>query len=326
VTPLRIGLVGAARITPQALIAPAAARADVEIVAVAARDPVRAATFAERHSIPEVEPDYRSLMRRRDIDLVYVATPPALHAEHAIEALRHHKAVLCEKPLAASLADTEAMVEESRRAGRPLIEAFHYRFHEAFARVLSHVQAGDLGRLEAIEARFDTRIAPMAGELRWSHALGGGALLDLGCYAVHAARTIAACEPEVVEARCDLREGVDASTSATLRFPTGALAQIRCSMVADDRDRSLTVRGSAGVLHISNYVNPQAGCSISVESEAVRTAYEPSGPTTFEAQLDHVVEVLAGRAAPLTGGQDAIENARTLAAISALCGEAARPK
>ncbi|MEO6339286.1 MAG: Gfo/Idh/MocA family oxidoreductase [Caulobacteraceae bacterium] len=314
---LRIGLIGASRIAPQAVIAPAAGRDDAEVVAVAARDPARAQAFADRFAIPAVEPDYLSLLRRPDIDLIYVASPPALHAEHAIAALGHGKAVLCEKPFAMTVQEAEAMVAAGERAGRPLIEAFHYRFHPVIARLLDYVRSGRIGTIEAIEARFHTPIPLRPSELRWSAELGGGALMDLGCYGVHVARTLAAAEPEVIEAHRVMSGGVDVSTVARLRFPGGAEAVVDCSMGPDGRDRSLWVRGSAGVIELSNFVNPHAGATLSVRGAGVDEVIEVSDPTTYDAQLAHVVQVMQGLARPLTGGADAIANLRAMAAIVA---------
>ena len=315
---VRIGLIGAARITPEAVIAPASTRTDVEIVAVAARDPARARAFADRYGIGAVEASYYALIARDDIDLIYVATPPALHADHAIAALAAGKAVLCEKPLTASPAEARAIVAAAAKAGRPMIEALHYRHHEAMRLVLDHLRRGDIGDIRSVEVAFETRIERTPSELRWSAALGGGALMDLGCYAVHALRTVCGHEPIVVSAAQQRIAGVDASTAATLAFPGVAKATLHCSMVSPHKAKTLRIIGAEGVIALSNFVVPHTGSAFILEAPGVSVRRELGGPSTFEAQLDHVLAVLRGDAAPLTGGDDAVANATVIANIREL--------
>lgn len=313
----RIGLIGAAHITPEAMIRPAAMRDDIEIVAVAARDPDRARAFADRYGIGAVEATYEALIGRDDIDLVYVATPPALHADHAIAALNAGKAVLCEKPLTTSPAEARAIVDAARQANRPMIEALHYRFHAAMRRVLEHVRQGDIGDVRSIEAVFHTRIERTPGELRWSAALGGGALMDLGCYAMHALRTVCGGEPTVVSADQQRIDGVDAWTSAKLSFPGGIAAALHCSMVSPRKAKTLRITGTAGVIDLSNFVVPHVGGELILDRAGVSVRRDFRGtPSTFEAQLDHVLAVMRGEAEPLTGGRDAIGNAVAMSNIN----------
>ena len=316
-TPLRIGLLGAARIAPPAVIVPASKRDDVIVTVVAARDPARAAAFAAEHGVADVAADYDALIHRDDVDLVYVGLPVSAHAEWTIKALEAGKAVLCEKSFCSNADEARAMVAAAERAGRPLIEAYHYRLHRVMRRAVEIVASGELGTLRRVEALFDVPIKYDPNEIRWRADQGGGALGDLGCYPLHAVRSLIGAEPDVVSARIRMEHGVDAETSAVLRFPGGVDGRISCSMLAPRPMATLFVEGDKGRLDIVNFIGPQMGCQFTVTVDG-KTRGEPTdGPTTYEAQLDHVVEVMAGRAKPMLGGAGAIAQMAAIDAIKA---------
>ncbi len=315
---LRVGILGAAKIAPKAVIVPARDNPEFEIVAVAARDKDRAEAFAAENGIPFVAEDYSALIARDDVDLVYVALPPAGHELWSIEAVKSGKAVLCEKPFAMTADEARRMVSAAADAGRPLIEAFHYRYHKVMRRAVEIVVSGELGQLSHADIVFDVPIPYRPGELRWIVTQGGGgALMDLGCYCVHAARTLAQCEPTVARAHCTIVRGVDETTVAGLEFPNGLRASIRTSMKADGYNATLHLKSEKGSLDIVNFLAPQNGCTFTVEVGG-KTRVEPTdGPTTYAAQLAHVGDVLLRGAKPLTAGDDAINNMACIDAIYA---------
>ncbi|KCZ87355.1 Gfo/Idh/MocA family protein [Hyphomonas johnsonii] len=314
---IRIGLLGAAKIAPPALLTPVSRRDDCTVVAVAARDPGRAAAYAAAHGIPETAADYDALLARDDIDLIYNALPPHRHADLSIAALQAGKAVLCEKPFAMNAAEAARMVEAAGAAGRLLIEAFHYRFHPAFQRVFDIVRGGDLGQVTRIEAAFDVAIPYRPGELRHTLDVGGGALMDLGCYPVHWVRTLAGAEPEVVSAtaHCD-RPGVDTITEAEFSFPGGVTGHIATNMApGTDFKAWIRVEGSRGRLEIRNPIHPHRGHAITTHVDGTDHTLTVPGETTYDHQLAHVMDVLAGRTTALTGGTDAVGNMMAIDAI-----------
>jgi predicted dehydrogenase len=317
---IRIGILGAARIAPKAVILPARGNPEFQIVAVAARDKVRAKAYAVEHGIPAVAEDYGALIAREDVDLVYVALPTGGHMKWSLAALKAGKSVLCEKPFAMDAGQALIMAANAAAAGRPLIEAFHNRFHVVMRRAIEIAASGELGRLMEAEAVFDAPIPCTPTELRWSPMLGGGgALMDLGCYCVHALRTITGAEPKVARAECTIEHGVDATTSAELSFPDGLHARMSTSM-KKPFSATLRINGEKGSLSISNFLAPQNGCRFVVEMGG-RTREEPTeGPSTYEAQLAHVADVLLRGATPLTGGADAIANMECIDAIYAAGG------
>lgn len=319
---LRVGLLGAAKIAPRALVAPARTRDDVELVCVAARDPARAAAFAQAHGFADVAPDYEALLQRDDVDLVYVALPAAAHALWSIRALEAGKAVLCEKPFAMNAAEAEAMTAAAERAGRPLLEAFHYRHHPVILEALERVRRGDIGAPRAAEAVFSVPIPFQETELRWLPEQGGGALMDLGCYCVHALRLVAAEEPAVSAASSVMRRGVDESTEAALAFPGGLEARLACSMSPPGLDAKLSIQGEDGVLEITNFMAPQIGCRFTLATRGGRRELPVDPRPTFEWQLDHVVQVALHGAQPLTGGADSVSTMRAMDAIRAAAAKA----
>jgi predicted dehydrogenase len=325
---IRIGILGAARIAPRGIVTPANALLGAEVVAIASRDLPRAQDFAAQHGIPLALGSYAELIARDDIDLVYVPLPPSAHREWCTAALASGKHVLVEKPFANNAQDAAQMVAAARAAGRHLIEGFHYRFHPLFERTLTALRKGEIGRIRHIEAVFNANLPDTPGELRYIEALGGGALMDLGCYCLHWIRSAAGDEPTVVSAsaRC-ATGGVDLDIEAELAFTSGPTASLKCSMQPDDGvlSRRLRVHGDAGVLELDNPVSPHAGATLTIESaNGPMPQLVSGGDTTFHYQLKHVIEVIKGRVQPLTGGDDALGNMRAIDSIYRAAGLAPR--
>jgi predicted dehydrogenase len=227
---LRIGALGAARITPMALIRPARHTSGVAVTAVAARNRSRAEAFARKHGIGTVHDDYDALLADPEIDAVYNPLPNNLHAEWTLRALDAGKHVLCEKPFTSNAAEAQRVHEAAEQSDRIVMEAFHYRYHPLAQRLRDLVASGDLGAPRFIETWMCIPL-PLPRDIRYRLDLAGGATMDTGCYAIHLARTIAGEEPAVVSARAKLAsEGVDRAMEADLRFPSGAEGRINCSL------------------------------------------------------------------------------------------------
>jgi predicted dehydrogenase len=316
---LRIGLLGASRIAPKAVIAPASRRSDVAITAVAARDLDRAKVYAEQHAIPLALPGYAALAEHDEVDVVYCALPPAAHLEWCLAALAGGKALLVEKPFALNADEAAQIVQAAERAGRPALEAFHYRFHSQFARALEIVRSGRLGRLQRADGVFNAQIAERPGELRWRPETGGGGVMDLGCYVLHALRTLMGAEPAVESVQAELRHGVDATLDAELRFPSDVESRLQCSMLAPRHDEIVLV-GERGRLRLSAFVSPQNGGRLQLTAPGSDLDEAAEGPSSYDAQLAHLVDVMSGAARPLTGGPDAIANMAVLDAVRLAAG------
>ena len=181
--PLRFGILGAARIAPDALVKAAQNVPDAQVVAVAARDPKRAREFADANNIPRVLASYDDLVNDAELDAIYNPLPNSLHCEWTIAALRAGKHVLCEKPLASNAVEAERMSKVADETGKILGEAFHYRYHPLADRVRALIGDGTLGRLVHVEGQFSVPIPET--NVRFDYSLAGVATMDLGCYPLH---------------------------------------------------------------------------------------------------------------------------------------------
>jgi predicted dehydrogenase len=307
--PLRIGTLGAARITPSALLSPAGPLPHVEVTAVAARAPERARAFAKRHGIPRVLPDYEAVVDDPEIDAIYNPLPNSHHCEWTIRALDAGKHVLCEKPLAANADEARRMADAAARNGRLLMEAFHWRHHPLAARMREIVTDGSLGRIRRIEASLCVPML-MPGDIRYRFDLAGGALMDLGAYTVNMVRHLAGAEPTVRSAEVRLRRpDVDRWAQAELEFADGRSARITCSLFSTSLLRlGARVVGDEGRMVVFNPLAPHFHHRLRVETKSGRRSERIPGESTYLLQLRAFVAALQSGRAPITDGRDGVAN------------------
>ncbi|MCC6458606.1 MAG: Gfo/Idh/MocA family oxidoreductase [Caldilineaceae bacterium] len=314
--PLRIGILGAAKIAPRAILAPARSTADAAVVAIAARDSQRGSAFAQRHQIPCVHTSYADLIADPDIDAIYNPLPNSLHAEWSIRALEAGKHVLCEKPIASNAAQAAEMAAVAQRTGKVLMEAFHYRYHPLMARILAILQSGELGTIRHIET---VMCIPLYRywDIRWRHELGGGALMDVGCYTIHLLRTLAGAEPTVTQARAWLRSPqVDRAVDAHFTFATGSTGRIYCSMWSPTLLKyGAKVIGDQGELHIHNPYLPHYYHRLIVHSPAGKRSEQVEKTPTYDHQLAAFIQAVQTGTPFPTNMTDAIANMRVIDAI-----------
>jgi len=284
--PLRIGALGAARITPTALVRPAAETAGVELVAVAARDRDRAERFAARHRIPRAYAGYEALLADPEVDAVYNPLPNGLHCEWTLRALDAGKHVLCEKPLASNAVEARRMKQAADAAGRVLAEAFHWRYHPLAARMKEILDGGELGPLRHVEGIMCVPL-PLPGNIRYRFDLGGGAMMDTGCYAVSLARFLGGAEPEVVSASAKLSSpAVDRWMRADLRFPGGVTGRITTSLFgARLLDIRAIAEGERGRMSVVNPVAPHIYHRLALQTPEGKRVERVAGDATYTHQL-----------------------------------------
>ena len=323
---MRLGIIGAANIADKAVIEPAKAIDEVELVGIAARDPARAEALARRTGMERVYPTYADLIADTSLDAVYIPLANSLHAEWTVAALEAGRHVLCEKPLTSNAPQAETVVETAQRCGRVMMEAFHWRYHPVAYRMieLSH----QIGTLQRVEAHFNARIP--SDNVRFQYELAGGGFMDLGCYCVHMVRTVVGSEPEVLRAEAvEGPPGIDLSMRAELSFSGGLPAVVSSSMVADRSEwpSAMTVRvwGEDGHFEVLNPMAPQMGHRISGTLADGTTVDEVLDlRSSYEFQLRAFCRAVAGQERPLTGGQDAIANMRVIDAVYEASGLGAR--
>ncbi len=314
---IKIGILGASRIAPNALVAPAQSLAgEVRVEAVAARDPARAADFARRFGIPRALGSYEELVADSAIDAVYVALPNSLHAGWSIRALQAGKHVLCEKPIACIAPEAQRMNEAAHAAGRVLVEAFHYRCHPMTLRMKEIVAGGELGELRHVEAHFCIPFWQPSG-IQFHHELGGGSTMDLGCYCVNLIRCLAGAEPEVISARAlTASPQIDRFMEADFRFPPGATARMTCSLRSRVllRTRAL-VQGTKGELRVRYPFQPHWFHRLKVRGGSGTRVEQFSPEPSYLWQLRAFAAAVRGEAPVVTTPADAVSNMRVIDAI-----------
>ena len=313
---MQIGVLGAARIAPPALIKPARENSDVVVAAVAARDVSRAQTFAAKHGIARVHDSYEALLADPDIDAVYNPLPNGLHGKWTRAALAAGKHVLCEKPFTANAAEAREIAELAAQSDRVVMEAFHYRYHPLTLRIEEIIASGELGKLQRVEAALCFPL-PRSSDIRYNYSLAGGATMDAGCYAIHMVRTFGGSTPEVVSAQPKLRDPeIDRAMTAEVRFAEGHTGRIRCSMwSARLLDISAHVVGDQGELRALNPVLPQMFHRLSVRSAAGKRVERFPRRASYAYQLDAFAGAVLRGEPVKTTPEDAIVNMTVIDAI-----------
>ena len=226
---IRWGILGNANITRVCVI-PAIQKSKNGLVhALATRSPASAEPVADQNHIPRVYDDYEMLLQDPNIQAVYIPLPNHLHHPWTLKALGAGKHVLCEKPIACNAQEASEMADAAAAAGLFMMEAFMYRFHPRSREIQKRVTQGDIGRLRLMRAAFCYHMSDedynSKNNARLNPAMGGGALMDVGCYGVSAARWMFASEPTEVQAQAVYHPwGVDVHFVGTLRFPGDRLA------------------------------------------------------------------------------------------------------
>ncbi|WP_309093419.1 Gfo/Idh/MocA family oxidoreductase [Streptomyces sp.] len=328
--PLRIGVLGAARITERSLIDPARATGH-RLVAVAARDRSRAEEFAARHGVERVASSYAELVADPEIDVVYNPLANGLHGPWNLAALAAGKHVLSEKPSASNAEEAAEVRAAAERAGTVFMEAFHYLFHPVTRRLHELLAAGELGELRRVEAMVAIA-APPEGDPRWSLPLAGGALMDLGCYSLHALRMLAPWAggaPRLTASRAGERAGapgVDEWLDADLEFPGGATGAARCHMAYGGLDMSIRIVGSRGEATAPNFVLPQLDDRVVVRTARGERTEHLGTRSSYAYQLQaFAARVRNGASLPLDA-DDAVATMRLVDACYRKAGFDPRPR
>ncbi|MEC9252031.1 MAG: Gfo/Idh/MocA family oxidoreductase [Pseudomonadota bacterium] len=310
--PLRIGTLGAAGITPAALMEPAKEIDGVVVAAVAARDRNRAEQFAERHHIPLVYDHYDSVIADDSLDVIYNPLPISHHLEYTVKALRAGKHVLCEKSFALNAREAEEMHAVAQDTGLVLIEAFHYRYHQIFQRALEIVESGTLGKLEHIDARFVVG-TPNAENIRMHYDTGGGATMDMGCYPISWLRHITREEPKVVAATAKIgNPDVDLRLEVDYQLQDGLTATTVGSMCDPGFAADMEIRGSDGHMRVVNPLVPQHGNKIELTVGSDSSEEEFTRRSTYAFQLEAFVDAVENGTQLPTDSADAVKQMRVI--------------
>lgn len=285
------------------------------MVAVAARDPQRAAVFADKYGVERALGSYAEVIDDPEVDVIYHPLANSLHAPWNLAAIAAGKPVLSEKPFARNRSEAVMVARAADAAGVTVLEGFHYFFHPVTRRAFTLAADGALGEITRIEVRM-AMPAPDDADPRWSLEMAGGALMDLGCYGLHLMRSLGGLDvgglrghPSIVRADAEQRtSGVDARCDVELEFPGGATGLSANSMVAEDYSFTIRIIGTEGELLVHDFIRPNDDDRLTLRSVAgtrvERLGTRASYTYQLEAFADHVQ-----RGAPLPfGTADAVSN------------------
>ena len=291
---LRWGILGCARISRRGLIPGIRASRLGTLAALASRNAATAQAWAAEFEIPRAYETYERVLADPEIDAVYIPLPNELHRPWVLAAADAGKHVLCEKPLALDAREAARMVEHCRSRGVVLMEAFMWRHQPRTTALRAMLAEGTIGELRLVRSSFSFPIE--AGDWRLDPSRGGGALLDVGCYGVSAARLFAVAEPETIRSLARFGPtGVDLSLTAELRFPGGVLGLIDCSFEQPLRC-SCELVGTRGAIEVPDAFLPPAQpvARITGDGEPREVAFE--GRDQYAAMVDAFARsVSAGR-------------------------------
>jgi len=280
--PLRWGVLGTGNIAGQ-FAQPMSSAPRCKLAAVGSRTISSAREFAQAHEIPHSFGSYEELIACDDVDAVYISLPNSMHHAWTLAALRAGKHVLCEKPLAANAPEAQEMFDQAERSGLLLMEAFMYRSHPLTHAVQSAIREGVIGQIKLIRTSFCYRTIRVAGNIRFSRELAGGAMMDVGCYCLNFARMIAGAEPINVCAAGKLHDsGVDESAAVVLAFPNGILSTFSCGMSVQ-ADNAASICGTEGFIEIPIPWKPPVEDAIWISGRATPPRQDSPG----KAPSDH---------------------------------------
>lgn len=327
--PLRIGILGAARIIEKAIGIPSR-EAPVRLVAIAARDRRRAEKIAARFGIDNVVDSYEDVVSASEVEVVYNPLVNSLHGPWNRAAIAAGKHVLSEKPFASNAEEARAVHLAAEHSGLSVVEGFHYVCHPVTKRLHDLLESGELGELRHVEVTMMTP-PPEADDPRWSFSLAGGALMDLGCYCLHALRMIARLaggEPQLVRAIGRERRGcasVDEWVTADFAFPNGATGRARCNMAAVARSMTYQLIGSEGSATAMDFVRPDLDDRVLVVTSRGTRTEHLGKRMSYTFQLEALTDQIRRGIPMLTHSGDAVATMQLIDACYHAIGLEARP-
>lgn len=310
---LNWGLLGTARIN-RSIIPPLRLSVRNNLVAVASRTQERAQSYANEWHIPTAYGSYEALLADPKIDVVYIPLPNLMHAEWAIKAAEAGKHVLCEKPLALTVAEVDQMTEAAERAGKVLMEAFMYRFHARTLRVKAMINEGVLGEIHHIKGAF-TFALNRPKDVRWNVELGGGSLWDVGCYPLNFTRYMLDAEPEEVYAHQVLGpSGIDESITAQMHFHHGITAQFDSGFRSQFR-MQMEIVGSHGSIYLPMAFKPGMRSYIHLYTGNELQKIAVDGNLLYLDEVEEMADRILDNKEPLLPLEDSRGNIRAITAI-----------
>lgn len=310
---LNWGLLSTARIN-RALIPPLQVSKRNHVLAVASRSPESANAYAKEKKIPRAHGSYEALLADPEIDVIYNSLPNHLHAEWTIKAVEAGKHVLCEKPLALSVDEVDAIKHAAHAHGRIVAEAFMYRHHPQTLKVREIVRSGSLGALKMIRGSFSF-VLTRENDARLTPEWGGGSIWDVGCYPISYARMVAGVEPvEVFGWQVEGPTGIDETFVGQMRFEGDIHAQFDSSFVIPFH-AFMEIVGSDGALNVPHPFKPGVDETIYLTRNDKTESIRVRGGELYIGEVEDMADaILLGRE-PRVSLDDSRANVRVIRAL-----------
>ncbi len=310
---LNWGILSTARIN-RALIPPLRKSNRNRLLAVASRDSERAGAYAQEWDIPRFYGSYEELLADPEIDVVYNSLPNSLHADWTIKAAEAGKHVLCEKPLAVSVEEVDAVASAAKRCGVKVAEAFMYRHHAQTHKVKALVEEGAIGALQMVRGHFSFTV-DHPGNVRLNPGLAGGSVWDVGCYPISYARYLVGEDPqEVFGWQVKEGAGVDELFMGQLRFANGVLAQFDCSLRSPNRGYMEAV-GSGGWIRVPSPYKPEYDEKIILRRGAAPETVEIPGEDLYLGEVEDLASAILDGSPTRISLADSRGNVATIVAL-----------
>jgi predicted dehydrogenase len=310
---LNWGLLSTARIN-SALITPLRASKRNHLLAVGSRTQESAERYAREWKIPRAHGSYEALLADPEIDVIYNSLPNHLHAEWTIRAVEAGKHVLCEKPLALSVDEVDAMQEAARKHGRVVAEAFMYRHHPQTLKVQELIRNGSLGTLKLFRGSFSF-VLSRDGDVRLDPAMGGGSIWDVGCYPISYARTVLGENPlEVFGWQVTGKTGIDETFVGQMRFGGDVHAQFDCSFVIPFHT-FVEIVGSEGTLSIPKPFKPDVNERIFITRDDKTETIKIKGQELYIGEVEDMADAILLGHAPRISLDDSRANVAVISAL-----------
>ncbi|MGM0873242.1 MAG: Gfo/Idh/MocA family protein [Bacillota bacterium] len=312
---VRWGILSTATIGKEQLIPAIHRSKNAEVVAIASgRDNIN--EIAEKLNIPHTYSSYDELLHDPSIDAIYIPLPNHLHKQWVIEAAKHGKHVLCEKPAALNSTDTEEMIAVCREHNVKFMEAFMYQFHPMNQRVRDIIASGEIGDVKLMRSSFSYYLGDRETNIRMKKEMGGGALYDVGCYCIHAIRNVTGSEPTDIKAtaRIDSNTGVDITTAVQMELENGIQATFDCSFDMYG-SQYYEVIGTTGKIVVPFAFRPdQNGEGIVKVKKRNEERTEKFAADIYVLEVEHFSQAILEDKQPSYTAENAIRNMRVVEA------------
>lgn len=311
---VRWGILSTANIARTEVI-PAIKRADnAELVGIASRDE-KVYRIAKELDIPKAFVSYEELLKDDEIDAVYIPLPNHLHKEWVEKAAHYGKHVLCEKPVALNVAETIDMVNTCAKRNVKFMEAFMYQFHPQHERVRELINEGAIGEVKLFKSSHSFYFVNRVGDIRMNTEMGGGSIYDVGCYSIHAARSILKAEPESIHGFADIDQAAKVDTSAYIHMVMDNKVPILIDCSFDMVDRNeYEVIGTTGKITVPFAFRPDrnGGVGEIILNAGNKTITEKLWGDIYKLEVEYFSQCILQDTALLNFGTDSINNMKAI--------------